>query len=121
MARKKINLAVIFSGGKRGHKANQKQFVYLKNNLSDFSLRKYNFDKNEQAKLLDDFIQGKVDVVLKNANGRGHEAMAEVFLEQNRIPYFGSSANSTFIATSKFLAKQVFRQSGLPVVDDADR
>jgi len=116
--RKKINLAVIFYGRADQLPINKRQLDYLKNNLSDFNVSGYDFNRGERAKLLADFNQGKIDTVLKNSYGREHEAEIELFLESNRIPYFGSDAKATFIGTSKYLSKQVFREHNLPVAED---
>ncbi len=115
---KKINLAVVFYGNPAQEKINQVQFNDLKKNLVDFQLRKYDFNKNEQEKMLKDFKDGKIDIVLKNSYGRVHENQVELFLESHNIPYLGSDSKTTFIGTSKYLAKKVFRSHGLPVVED---
>ncbi|NTV41145.1 MAG: ATP-grasp domain-containing protein [Candidatus Moranbacteria bacterium] len=115
---KKINLAVVFYGNLAQEKTNQVQFNDLKNNLVDFQLRKYDFNKDEQEKMLKDFKDGKIDIVLKNSYGRGHENQVELFLESHGIPYLGSDSKATFIGTSKYLAKKLFRLHGLPVVED---
>lgn len=118
MSVKKINLAVIFYGDQAQLPANQTQFRDLKKNLVDFTVKKYDFNKGEQRKLLNDFKKKKVDVVLKNSYGRGHEADLEIFLETNNIPYLGSDAKATFLGTSKSLSKKIFRSFKLPVVKD---
>lgn len=118
MIRKKINLAVIFYGDQAQLSANQTQLRDLRKNLVDFIVKKYDFNKREQPKLLNDFKKEKIDVALKNSYGRGHESNLEAFLELNNIPFFGSGAKSTFIGTSKLLAKEIFRQVGLPVAKD---
>lgn len=116
--RKKINLAVIFYGRADQLLANNRQYLDLKKNLLSFNVKKYDFNKGERNRLLNDFKNKKINVVLKNSYGRGHESDLESFLELNKIPYFGSNAKSTFIGTSKFLSKQVFCKYNLPVVDD---
>jgi len=118
MKRQKINLAVIFYGNHGQLPANRRQFSDLKKNLSDFILMKYDFNKGERRKLLDDFKKEKIDVVLKNSYGRDHETDLEEFLELNRIPFFGSGAKATFFGTSKALAKKIFRRANLPVAED---
>lgn len=118
MARKKINLAVIFYGRADRLASNDKQFFNLKKSLFDFNVKKYDFNKGQKEILLKDFRNNEIDVALKNSYGREHESYVEDFLELNRIPYFGSNAKTTFIGTSKFLSKQVFRKHNLPVVDD---
>ena len=118
MKRKKINLAVIFYGNPEQLPANREQFSDLKKNLFDFNLKKYDFNKGERQKLLNDFKKKKIDVVLKNSYGRGHESDIESFLELNKIPYFGSNAKVTFLGTSKSLAKEIFRLAKLPVAKD---
>jgi len=118
MKRKKINLAVIFYGNLKQLPVNQSQFFDLKKNLFDFNLKKYDFNKGEQKKLLNDFKKKKIDVVLKNSYGRGHEFDLESFLELNKIPYFGSGVKSTSLGTSKLLSKKVFRLFKLPVAKD---
>ena len=118
MTRKKINLAVIFYGNPDQLSVNQSQFSDLKKNLFDFNLKKYDFNKKEHKKLLGDFKNEKIDAVLKNSYGRGHESDLELFLELNRIPYFGSNVKSTFLGTSKLLSKKKFRLFKLPVAKD---
>lgn len=115
---KKINLAVIFYGDSNQLKANKRQFNDLKKNLKDFNLKKYDFNKGEHKRLLEDFKKKKIDVVLKNSYGRGHETDLEKFLELNKIPYLGSDAKATFLGTSKSLSKVIFRRSKLPVAKD---
>lgn len=118
MARKKINLAVIFYGRADQLASNNKQFSDLKKNLFNFYVKKYDFNKREQGKLLKDFKNRKIDAVLKNSYGREHEADLESFLDANKISYLGSNAKTTFIGTSKFLSKQIFRKHNLPVIED---
>ncbi|KKR20436.1 MAG: D-alanine-D-alanine ligase [Parcubacteria group bacterium GW2011_GWE2_39_37] len=115
---KKINLAVIFYGDKSQIKINESQFKDLQNNLIDFNLKKYDLNKFEQNTLLRDFKAGIIDIVLKNSYGRGHEALIESFLELNNIPYLGSNSETTFLGTSKFLAKEIFRLHNLPIAED---
>jgi D-alanine-D-alanine ligase len=115
---KKINIAVIFYGNKNQLPVNFKQFEDLKEILTDFKLKKYDFNNGEYVKLCQDFRAGKIDIVLKNSYGRTNEADIESFLELNRIPYLGSSSRATLIGTSKLLAKQIFRLHGLPVIED---
>lgn len=114
----KIKLAVIFYGDKSQRPVNQQQFEGLKKSLTSFSLRKYNFDKKEQARLIQDYKSGKIDIVLKNAYGRGNEADLEIFLEANNIPFLGSDSKATLSGTSKFLSKKIFRKHGLPIAND---
>lgn len=118
MIRKKINLAVVFFGDPNQLKANQQQFNDFKKNLRDFNLKKYDFNKGEKSKLLKDFKNKLIEVVLKNSYGRGHESVIEEFLELNNIPFFGSGAKATFLGTSKYLSKEIFRLAKLPVAED---
>lgn len=114
----KINLAVVFYGDKSQEKINKSQFNDLRKSLHDFNLKKYDFNNNEQYKLLKDFKAGKIDTVLKNSYGRGHEAHVESFLELNKIPFLGSNSETTFIGTSKFLSKTIFYLHSLPIAID---
>ena len=118
MAKKKINLGVIFYGNEKQLKINEQQVRDFKKNLVDFEVKKYDFNKNEQDKLLKDFKNKKIDTVLKNSYGRGNEAIIESFLELNHIPYLGSDSKTILTTTSKFLAKNVFRAHNLPVAKD---
>lgn len=117
MKYKKIKIGVIFYGDKKQLPANERQFNDLSNILNDFKLKKYTFN-GEQNKLLSDFKKGLIDIVLKNSYGRGYENDIEVFLENHKIPFWGSSAKSTFIGTSKFLSKQLFRLHRINVAED---
>lgn len=111
-------MAVIFYGRADQLSANNQQYSDLKENLFDFKVKKYDFNKGEQNRLLNDFKNRKIDTVLKNSYGREHEADLESFLGANKIPYLGSDTKTTFIGTSKFLSKQIFRLRHLPVVED---
>jgi len=114
----KIKLAVIFYGDKSQRRINLEQFNGLKKVLTSFSLCQYNFNKIGQARLMQDYKAGKVDIVLKNAYGRGNEADLETFLEANNIPFLGSGAKATLLGTSKFLSKKIFKKYNLPIADD---
>lgn len=118
MKNKKIQMAIIFYGNPEQLPVNEQQFEYLKKTLTDFTVKKYNFNAGEQNKLLTDFTKSKVDIVLKNSYGRKNEAMIEAWLELNQIPFLGSDSASTFIATSKLLSKTFFKLHNLPVAPD---
>jgi|GEM_PF-1146459 D-alanine-D-alanine ligase len=118
MRNKKINMAVVFYGNKNQLSVNNQQFQDLKLLLSSFNLNKYDFNKGGANKLIDDFKKGKIDIVLKNSYGRVNEADIESFLDLHKVPYFGSGPQATFIGTSKFLSKEIFRLIKLPVAKD---
>lgn len=109
----KINLAVIFSGVRAQKGANDRQFSDLKRPLRSFRLWMYG--PREFSRLLRDYRAGRVQAVLKNAYGRRNEIDWEIFLEKNRIPFFGSGSQATRQGTDKNLAKIKFRQAGLTV------
>ncbi len=115
-----IQLAVIYYGDPAQFAANQEQFTDLKELLPSFTLTAYTFntDKTAQERLLTNYKAGKIDLVLKNAYGRGHEADLEQFLESHQIPFLGSDKASTLTGTAKDLAKAQFRAQHLPVVED---
>lgn len=112
-ASQKINLAVIFSGVRAQKGANDRQFSDLSRTLKSFQLRPYG--PREFSRLLRDYQAGQIQAVLKNAYGRRHEIDWELFLEKNKIPFFGSGSRATKQGTNKHLAKIKFRQAGLMV------
>ncbi len=115
---KKIGLAVIWCGGLGQHTTNTQQVEYLRRALHDFTVRVYYFNKQGKQRLLRDAKKGIVDVLLKNAFGRGHEVDVERWLQRHRIPFLGSGVQATYVGTSKLLSKQIFRRYGLPVAKD---
>lgn len=114
----KIKLAVIYYGSKDQFLINEIQFKDLKNELKDFDLIRYDFNKGEHNKLITDYKKNKIDIVLKNSYGRGNEAHIESLLELNKIPYLGSNSQTTIVGTSKFISKNIFRSYGLPIAND---
>ena len=115
---KKIKLGVIFPNNAIQKKANKSQFLDLKRNLNNFTVKKYHFNKNGRAEMAKDFMLGDLNVVLKNGYGRMHEAEMEIFLDENKIPYFGAGTSATLNGTSKILAKKIFLKNGLPLAKD---
>ncbi len=111
-----INMAVVCYGNKDQEAINARQFRYLVSVLKSFHLTYYDFhEPGQQEALLHNYQRGHIDVVLKNAYGRGHEADIEDFLELHGIPYLGSDARATLLGTSKLLSKQVFAHHQLSI------
>ena len=116
-----VGLAVIFYGNAGQLTTNEEQFRDLTRLLPSFRLLKYDFHKkDERERLFIDFQSGNIDIALKNAYGRGHEADIEAVLDAYQIPYFGSGSESTLIGTAKHLAKERFRRENLPVAQDVE-
>jgi len=113
----KIKLGIIFPNNKIQIKDREEQFIDLRENLKDFSVEKYCFDENGKEKTIADFKLGNLDVILKNAHGREHEAEIEMFLDENKIPYLGSGPSATLNGTSKILFKKIFKKNNLPIAD----
>lgn len=113
---KKI-IAFIIYGHSGQMKTNLQQFRDYKQMLHGFNVVKYNFH-TDKSKILNDFRQGKIDIVVKNAYGRGNEADIELFLEKYKIPFLGSKSKATLACTSKYLSKNVFRKNNTPVIKD---
>lgn len=115
---KKIQLGCIFYGAKNQAKTNLQQFEFFKIILKDFTVKKYDFNKGEDKKLLRDFKSHKIDVVIKNSYGRGNENTIESWLDFYGIPYLGSSAYATLVGSSKLLSKSLFKTINLPLAQD---
>ncbi len=115
MINKKIQLGVIFYGAEEQLPANIRQFNDLKKSLTDFNVKRYNFNLKSRYQILLDYKRNKLNIILKNSYGRNHEADIELFLEKHRIPFLGSGAKSTLLGTNKFISKKLFKQNGIPV------
>jgi D-alanine-D-alanine ligase len=113
---KKITIAVIICGGKKSFNPNESQYIFLKKQLIDFVLCKYNLNLIGINKLLGDYKKGKFDIVLKNSYGRMHEIWIEELLQKNSVPFIGSNSKSVYLGTSKYLTKNLLRKHKLPVL-----
>ena len=113
----KKTIAFLIYGDLRQLKTNFQQYRDFKDMLFDFNVIKYDF-RTEKRKILNDFKRKKIDFVVKNAYGRGNEVDVEIFLEKYKIPFLGSGSKTTLIGTSKFLSKKIFRDHGVPVIED---
>jgi len=61
----------------------------------------------------------KADVVFPVLHGPpGEDGTVQGFLEILAIPYVGSGVHASACAMDKIVSKQIFRQSGLPLIDD---
>jgi len=118
MTNKKIQLAFIETGNKDQAEVTQGHVAHLRQALTSFELKEYNFNESEQDKLLKDFQAGRVDVVLKNCHGRRAEVWIEEWLEKNKIPFFGADSQATALATNKKLAKDLYKKHDLPLAKD---
>jgi len=111
----KINLGVIFYGNEGQYAINLQQVDFWQKELSDFNVFVYDFNKNDHSRLLEDFQNKKIDIVVKNSYGRANESKIESWLELNGIPFFGSDSLATTIGTNKFLSKELFAAAGIKV------
>jgi len=115
---KKTQLAFIETGDKGQAEVTQGHVAHLRQALTSFELKKYNFNEGEQDELLKDFQAGRVDVVLKNCHGRREEVWIEEWLEDNNIPFFGADSKATALATNKKIAKDLYKKHNLPLAKD---
>jgi len=115
----KIIIGVVFYGDLNQNGVNSQQYKFLKKELRDFVLKKYDFHKTtEWGRLLNEYESGKLNVVLKNSYGRGHEADIERWLDKHNIPYVGSGPKATLDGTDKFISKKIFCSHKLPIIED---
>jgi D-alanine-D-alanine ligase len=69
--------------------------------------------------LAQQLVKEKIDVAFIALHGRwGEDGCVQGLLECMRIPYTGSSVLASAMAMDKVCAKKMFRESGLPVIED---
>ena len=79
------------------------------------NVTEYEFDDELPAKLM----STRPDVVFPVLHGPpGEDGTLQGFLEVIGLPFIGSGVTASACAMNKYIAKQLFRSAGLPVIRD---
>src|SRR3989338_3255098 len=110
------SLGVVWYGPRSQCASNREQSAFFDRVLTSFRVRSYDLAKGDRPRLFRDFSARRLDLVLKNSYSRVHESDIETWLDLHGVPYLGSQSGATFLATSKYLSKQLFQLHGVPVL-----